>query len=320
MSRKDQVYRAVKMQGPDYVPILHHNKDRDQSDIIVAGVVRDFMGEERNLSEWGYKWERHDETMGQPVDVVINSYDELSSMSIPDPFDKSRYDTIAVAKKEFGEDRFYIAGLGLTGFTLMTFIRGFENTLMDLYSDRENLEKLADIIFGFEENLILQLANYDVDAVCFSDDWGMQDSLIISPDMWREFFKPRYKKQFDLAHEKGLYVYFHCCGNIIDIIPDLIEIGVDMLNISQPNIFDIKKLGKDFGGKTCFVCPVSYQTTSLFGTKEEIYEDVRALVENLGCFNGGLVGYVEEYHSIGLSDENYNHCLNAFRELGRYKK
>ena len=91
-----------------------------------------------------------------------------------------------------------------------------------------------------------------------------------------------------------------------------------MLNISQPNLFDIEELGEKYGGKVCFVCPVSYQTTSIFGTKEEIYSYVKSLVENLGRFDGGLIGYVEEYKSIGLSDENYDHCVNAFLEYGRY--
>jgi hypothetical protein len=92
-----------------------------------------------------------------------------------------------------------------------------------------------------------------------------------------------------------------------------------MLNLSQPNLFDIEKLGVDFGGRVCFVCPVSYQTTSVTGTKEDIYHDVKELINNLGIYNGGLIGYVEEYHSIGISDENYNYCVNAFRKLGKYR-
>jgi len=63
---------------------------------------------------------------------------------------------------------------------------------------------------------------------------------------------------------------------------------------------------------------VSYQTTSILGTREQIFEDVRLLVESLGCFNGGLVGYVEEYHSIGMTQANYDACAEAFRTLGRY--
>ena len=98
---------------------------------------------------------------------------------------------------------------------------------------------------------------------------------------------------------------------------DVQEAGVDVMNISQPNLYDIQKLGAEFGGKVCFMCPVSYQTTSLNGTREEIFKEVRTLVENLGRFNGGFVGYMEEYHSIGLSDENYRNCEDAFREYGK---
>jgi hypothetical protein len=115
-----------------------------------------------------------------------------------------------------------------------------------------------------------------------------------------------------------MYVYFHCCGQYLPIIPDLIEVGVDMLNVAQPNLYDIPELGQKFGGKVCFVCPVSYQTTSISGTREDIFEDVRLLVENLGDFNGGLIGYVEEYQSIGLSEENYQACIEAFSVLGKY--
>lgn len=318
MDRKQQVIKAIHMQKPDYLPILFFNKDKEQSDIILIDVVRHFMGENEDTSEWGFKWERFDETMGQPREELIKEWEDFDKLNLPDAYDKTRFSQVDEIKKQFGHERYYIASLVLTGFTVMTFLRGFENTLSDLYEQPEEIEKLADAVFGFEEKIIRQLREYGFDGVAFYDDWGTQNNLIISPVMWREFFKPRYKKQFELAHKYGLDVYFHCCGYIYDIIPDLIEIGVDMLNLSQPNIFDIVKLSKDFGGKVCFVCPVSYQTTSLTGTKEEIYVDVKQLVDNLGCFNGGLIGYVEEYHSLGLNDENYQNCISAFRELGKY--
>jgi hypothetical protein len=75
-------------------------------------------------------------------------------------------------------------------------------------------------------------------------------------------------------------------------------------------------MGRDFAGQVCFMCPVSYQTTGISGTKEEIYRDVREMLENLATPKGGFIGYVEEYGSIGMSDENYRHCIQAFRELG----
>ena len=306
------------MNHPDFVPILFFNKDKEQSDIIMIDVVRHFMGEKEDTSEWGFIWERFDETMGQPKEVLIKSWDYYSSLKIPDAFDKARFSQVEAQMSRYGKDRYYLASLLLTGFTVMTFLRGFENTLSDFYEDPEKISELAGAVYSFEEDIIRQLKDYGFSGVAFFDDWGTQSSLIISPEMWREFFKPRYKKQFDLVHEYGMDVYFHCCGYIYDIIPDLIEIGVNMLNLSQPNLFDIEKLGRDFGGKVCFVCPVSYQTTSLSGTREDIRQDVKKLVDSLGRHNGGLIGYVEEYHSIGMSDENYQYCVDAFRQLGQY--
>lgn len=319
MSSFEQVKKAIYRQSPDYVPVLFFNSDKEQSDIIMVDVVRHFMGPNEDVSEWGFKWERHDETMGQPKEELLKSWNEFERLAIPNAYDTQRFAKVKCARELYGNDKYYLASLVLTGFTVMTFLRGFTNTMEDLYLDRENLEKLADAVFGFEENIIKQLKDYGFDGVAFFDDWGTQANLLLSPNLWREFFKPRYKRQFELAHHYGLDVYFHCCGHIYDIIPDFIEIGVDMLNISQPNIFDIEKMGRDFGGKVCFVCPVSYQTTSLSGTKDEIYRDVKRLVDNLGCYNGGLIGYIEEYYSIGMSKENYQNCINAFRELGKYR-
>lgn len=318
MIERERVKKAVHMKNPDRVPVILYNKDFVQSDMIVIEVVRQWMGENRDISEWGYKWERHDDTIGQPKEELIRDWDDLGKLQLPNPYDKTRFAEVPEIMKKYGE-KYYVASLVLTGFTIMTFLRGFTNMLEDIYLDRENAEKLADIVFGFEEEIIKQLKDYGFDAVAFFDDWGTQTNLIASPAMWRDFFKPRYKRQFDLVHKYGMDVYFHCCGQIEEIIPDFIEIGVDILNLSQPNIFNLERLGKKFADKVCFLCPISYQTTSLNGTKEDIYVEAKALIDNLGTKNGGFIGYVEEYHSIGLTDENYHNCINAFKEQGGYE-
>ncbi len=318
MSRKELVKRAIAMKSPDRLPLFFFNRNKDLSDIVMVDVVRHFMGEDKSLSEWGFRWDRSDETMGQPKEELIKDWSVLEKLTVPDPSLPGRFSGLETAKQEYGEDRYYIASLVLSGFTVMTFLRGFNATLEDLVLERSMVEKLADLVFGFENEVIRCAKGRGFDCIAFFDDWGTQQNLIISPDLWRDFFKPRYKEQFDLCHESGFDVYFHCCGYIYDIIPDFIEIGVDMLNISQPNLFDIGRLGKDLGGKVCFVCPVSYQTTSLSGSKDDIYKDVQTMVKHLGSHNGGLIGYIEEYHSIGMSEENYWHCVHAFQELGTY--
>ena len=318
MTRRDEVFKAIAFQKPTYVPIYYFNQDQEQSDIVALEVQRHFLGPHKDRSEWGFAWDRIDETMGQPSTNLVNHPDDLITLNVPDPDDSERFRGVEEFNRAY-PDRFRIASLALSGFTTMTFLRGFNNLMLDLVDQPELVYALADKVFGFEESLIRLLPRYRFDAVGFFDDWGTQDGMIISPAAWRSYFKPRYAHQFDMAHQLGLKVYFHCCGYYPQIIPDFIEIGVDLLNISQPNLYDIPELGRKYGGKVCFVCPVSYQTTSISGSSEEIYEDVRTLVDNLGRFNGGLVGYVEEYHSMGMSQSNYNACVQAFRTLGLYK-
>jgi|Deesub1362A_J573_1020465.scaffolds.fasta_scaffold02773_2 hypothetical protein len=316
--RRDEVLKAIHRRGPAYVPIYFFNKDQDQSDIVAVEVQHHFLGPNRDHSEWGFTWERLDETMGQPRSYLLQEWEDLSTLQVPDPAAPWRFASVSEFTRKYF-DRYRLASLGLSGFTTMWCLRGFDQLMEDLALAPRRVEALADTVFGFEEALIAELPRFKFDAVAFFDDWGMQNGLIISPRTWRRFFKPRYARQFALAHRLGLHVYFHSCGQISEIIPDLIEIGVDLLNISQPNLYDIAELGCRFGGKVCFVCPVSYQTTSILGTREQIFEDVRVLVEHLGRFNGGLIGYVEEYHSIGMSQDNYDACVEAFRTLGRYK-
>lgn len=314
-SRREQVLAAIRMRGPEYVPLYFVNRDKEKSDIVMVDVVRHFMGAKRDLSEWGFRWERRDRTMGQPREPLIREWADLGALRPPDPDDPARFEQVVPTRERYG-DRYYCASLVLSGFTLMSFLRGFSPLLADLYAERAMVERLADIVFGFEEAVISRLPGMGFDGVSFYDDWGTQSGPIVSPLLWRECFQPRYRRQFDLAHKHGLDVYFHCCGAVAELIPDLIECGVDMLNLGQPNLFDIEELGRRFGGRVCFVLPVSYQTTSISGTREDIFRVVGSYGRHLGGSEGGLIGYIEEYESIGLSEENYQACVDAFRGIG----
>ena len=318
MNAKERVKKAMRFGCPDRVPMLYFNCDKELSDILLLRVGMNFMGEHEDTSEWGFTWERLDKTMGQPNSQVLTDWSMLDEFQTPKINPSERFAHIEAEKRRYGEDKYLLANMELTGFTIMSFLRGFAEIISDMVFEPENVGRLADIVFGFETKLLPHIAAQGLDGVAFFDDWGMQSNLIISPAMWREHFKWRYKQQFDEAHRLGLDVYFHSCGYIYPIIEDLIEAGVDMLNISQPNLYDIEKLGRDYGGKVCFVCPVSYQTVSISGTRADIFDAVETLVKNLGNHGGGLIGYIEEYSSIGMSRENYQSCIDAFTKYGEY--
>jgi uroporphyrinogen decarboxylase len=316
---KELVRKAIRFERPERIP-LSNPYDLKTSDIVNVEVVQNFMGPNKTLSEWGFEWQHleNDLTMGQPKEATIKTWADFERYRPPDPYDPTRFDAMKKTRDELGDDKYYKANFVLSGFTVMAFLRGFAEILEDLYLERENVERLADVVFGFEEEIIKQLKPQGFDTVGFADDWGNQKSMFISPKLWREVFKPRYKRQIDLAHECGLELYFHCCGYIYDIMPDFVEIGLDVLNPGQPNINGIRRMGDAFSGKMCFACPVSYQTTGISGSKEDIYGEVQELVECLGNRNGGLIGLLPtDIVGLGAKRENVDYMLDAFRKYYR---
>jgi len=95
----------------------------------------------------------------------------------------------------------------------------------------------------------------------YMDDWGAQQSLLISPRQWREVFKPLYKDYIDLAHQYGKFIFMHTDGYTLDIIPDLIELGLDAIN-AQLFTMDIDELGRKFAGKITFWEKLTVSTCS----------------------------------------------------------
>ena len=171
------------------------------------------------------------------------------------------------------EDRYRLASLDLSGFTIYTFMRGFENAMQDFLLEPDRFGPLMDLIMDFECDLMTMAARHGFHGIHFADDWATQAGMIISPTMWRELFKPRYQRQFAHAHALGLHVWYHCCGNLTDIAADFHEIGVDVLNISQPNVVDLDRVSRALRGRQCFMMPISYQTVSIQGTPDDILHE-----------------------------------------------
>ncbi len=311
MTGEERVRAAIEFGGPDRIPVLYINRDQMDGDILLYNMP---LSNGPN-NEWGYHFINLDDgTMGQPDEPVLPTWEALETFAFPQPDAERRMASVASFKEQAG-GRYLLGGLGLTGFTLYMFLRGFSNAMIDFLAERERAEDLLDRIFGFEMDLMRLAAKAGLHGVHFADDWGRQDGLIIDPELWRDLFKPRYRAQCECARENGLHVWFHCCGNILSIIPDMHEIGMDVINISQPNVVDIEAVGRDFRGKQAFMLPISYQTVSITGTPAEIHAEAQRLHHALGTPQGGFIGYVEEYGCMGMSEENYQACCNAWKGL-----
>ena len=319
MTGKQRTQSAVHFRGPDKVPLLYLNRQQELGDLRSTGysapATHAYSHLQRN--EWGLTWETLEETgetMGQPKHPPLAELDALATFVPPDPTLPIRNAHLQ-AFLDAHPQQYLMGGLGITGFNQATFLRGFEAYLEDLYLDPDRAMQVLDMILHFETGIIQGWQQYPLDAVSFGDDWGTQRALMIDPALWRKLFKPRFRKQFDAVHAQGKDVYFHCCGYIVDIIPDLLDIGVDILNLNQPHLLDVAYLGREFGGKVCFNCPVDHQTIALFGSREDIFNDVRLLIDTFGTYNGGFIGYIEDYHSIGMTEERYQWIVEAFETL-----
>lgn len=315
MTSKEAVLRCIEFQNPDFLPVLYFNKDLEKSDFVILNYAspKSFAPKVTGENEWGAVWENHDDgTMGQAKYCPLETgYEMLENYAFPDAYAPGRFDEVQKSIAE-ASGKFLLGGYHLSGFAILTSLRGFENAMMDLYWERENFTKLLDRIAEFEMNIAQQYIDLGVDGIAFYDDWGSQSGLMISPKLWREIFKPVYKRQFDAIHQAGKKVYFHCCGDIKAILDDLIEIGADVLNLNQPDIFPIEYLSQKYRGKVCFNCPVDHQTVAIFGSDSQIHHYVDTLCSQLATKHGGYFGYIEEYKSVGMSDENYGSICNAF--------
>jgi uroporphyrinogen decarboxylase len=184
--------------------------------------------------------------------------------------------------------------------------------MIDLAEQPPEAMLLLDRIMAFEKDLMTLAAENEFDAFYFGDDWGTQQDLMISLAMWKNIFKARYKDQFDHAKSLGLYTVFHSCGNVTKIIPELHEIGLDVMYISQPRVVDLDKISSMLRGAQCFMSLIDYQRVSITGTPPEIMKEGRRLMQLLATNHGGFIGYIEDYSCMGMSRENYGACKMAF--------
>lgn len=320
-TRAERVRRAIAFQGPDQVPIVFWNCDQTEGDILLYHLALGVPGDgsanawDWSVNEWGYELVKSgDGTMGHPRDAVYPGLSRSEPVRLPDLREEER---MSAAPAFFArcEDRYRLASFDLSGFTVYTFLRGFENAMQDFLVDPEGFAGLMDGIIDFECDLMRMAARHGFHGIHFADDWGTQTGLMISPRLWRQLFKPRYARQFALARELGLHTWYHCCGEFLPIMEDFHEIGVDVLNVSQPNVNDMEAVSRLLRGRQCFLMPISYQTVSITGTVEEIHAEAERLHRLLGTPRGGFIGYVEEYSVMGMSRQNYCACGEGFRRL-----
>lgn len=169
-------------------------------------------------------------------------------------------------------------------------MRGLTELLMDFMDNQNFAAFLLDKITERRVFMAKKFTRAGVDMVLLGDDVGMQDRMIMSPQTWRTWLKPRLAKVIQSAKSVNpeVFIFYPSDGNIEDIIPDLIEVEVEVLNPVQPECMDPGEIKKKYGDKLSFWGTIGTQTTMPFGTPEEVKREIRTRIQSVGK-NGGLV-------------------------------
>ena len=324
ISGQENFRRTIEFEGPDYLPcavevypgwlqeqdeakfrrIGELQAQLDRQDLLSLWLMPKAKSEvqseaqdgvKRWVDGWGTGW-LDDGHGARAVSYPLEAgYELAQTHEFPDPFAENIFEEADRQLADRG-GRYVLATVWFTLFERLWMLRGFNNMLMDPYLQPEDFARLQDRVLHFNLAMIDQWLQRDVDAVFFSDDWGSQRGLLMAPDDWRRFYKPAYKAMFEQVRAGGAHVWMHLCGNITDILPDLIDIGLNVLNPVQPQAMDIRNLSAAFGGKVCFHGGVDVQGVMVRGRPGEVKQSVRELVNLFGKFDGGYIGGTS--HSI----------------------
>ena len=199
------------------------------------------------------------------------------------------------------------------------YLRGTESIFLDLAVDPRIAEaifrKIREFYLGYLER-ILVAANGKIDIILTGDDFGSQNGLLISADMWRSFIKPGFADYIDLVKRHETLTMHHTCGSVLEIIPDMIESGLDVLQSIQPEAhgMSLENLKSRFGRDLCFQGGVSIQKTMPYGSLSDIRSDVKALAD--AGRDGGYIFCTSHNIQADTPIESILTLMDAYQEFG----
>jgi uroporphyrinogen decarboxylase len=238
--------------------------------------------------QWGNIWFRMEDgcMCGEIYKPALERWSNIETLSIPDYDDASRYED---AHKRFqaSADKFKIGVIPGWVFDTSRHMRKMEIYLCDLIDHREEVDRLNTIISELLIKAIGRYAEIGADAIVFYEDMGTQTSLLISPPMWRDVFKSHYARLVSAAHERGLKVFMHSCGQNWELVDDLIKVGIDCFNFDQPAAYTMEALAAKLReSKVGLWSPIDIQRYLPTGDKELIQKEARRMID---LFQGNLI-------------------------------
>ncbi len=336
LTHKQRMRRALTHQPVDRIP-TQINYTAEMGDILCThfgvspGELPDRLGNhmlridldhEVRLSEdgrvrydgWGVGWDTRIEGYW-PADSPLAGSKDLDGLTWPDPHAP---DLLTRAGKTIDEDKgrhFVTPNFGFCLYERAWSLRGFEALNMDFVTDPDFVEALFDRIVDIQLVLIKRFLDLGVDGGYFGDDYGAQKNMLFSPKLWRRMIKPRLARMFAPFREAGLPVIMHSDGDIAEIMPDLVEIGLTVFNPVQPEATDHAWLRRTFRDSLAYYGGVSTQSVMSLGTPDEVRIAVRDAASTLAPEGTGLLIAPSHRLMADVPLENVEAFMHAFAEL-----
>lgn len=262
---------------------------------------------------------KHFSKMLHPMEN-FSTPEEVYQFPLPDMLEDYRWEGLEEEVKKIHADGYAAIFTSIMVFEYTWYLRGMENLLCDMINDPEMAAACLNRMTRFQEKIAARVAALGVDMIIFGDDVGMQSTLIMSKEQWRQWIKPTTRAVISAAKRVNPEVlcYYHSDGNIYDIIDELIEVGVDILNPIQPECMDPVKVKQVYGDKLAFWGTIGTQTTMPFGTPEEVEKTVKRMIEQVGT-GGGLVIAPTHLLEPEVPWENIEALIGAVKKYGAYK-
>lgn len=326
------VYRTLEFTSPARIPrqlfcppgieieekektSLQFIRSKYPDDLVMAPVVYlssatpSLRARGRNLyrDEWGCLWERPAPYyLGKVKEAPLQDLSQIASYRPPEFI--LEIDREAVRDFCRRTECFVLSGVEVRLFERLQSLRGEMELFQDLARLPNEFLALLKLVHDFNLKLIDVWSSTPIDGLVLVDDWGGQDRLLISPQLWRRLFKPLYQEYVELIHSRGKKVFFHSDGYILEIIPDLIEIGIDALN-AQLFTLGLEQLGDMARGQLTFWGCADMEFFPVSKTKLDIRQKVKALKDML-FLEGGLIARVD--FLPGVKMENLINFLAAW--------
>jgi len=293
--------------GPDYDNAMGNH-------LLVLGHGQGFfnpVGPNVVRDHFGTDWDR---TIDQDIGNICNRVlpePTLANYTFPNPHDEKLFsyfpDRIAA-----NPDLYRVFNVGFSLYERAWGMRGMENLMMDFYDDPEFVRELFRKIADFNIAYLRKAMEYDIDAVSFRDDWGQQIGLQMGRRTWTKFIYPELKRMYDVVHEYGKAVWIHCCGDVDELLDDLVGIGLNCFNPFQPEVMDVYALLERYRGRLSFHGGLSTQKTLPFGTPDDVRAETRSLLAA-----GAAGGYIMSPSHLVQADVPMENILAFVEEAQR---